>query len=97
MTHFRRETLIGGSGSRSEEHTSELPSHLNLVCRLLLEKNYLYQKYNHAHSVCPHVHVFYKYMLNYGSSSTISPTTSRSVLPLKRSLCITERIRASAF
>src|SRR5260370_811212 len=26
-----------GSG-RSEEHTSELQSHLNLVCRLLLEK-----------------------------------------------------------
>src|SRR5260370_18559186 len=24
--------------SRSEEHTSELQSHLNLVCRLLLEK-----------------------------------------------------------
>src|SRR4029077_1666035 len=27
------------SESRSEEHTSELQSHLNLVCRLLLEKN----------------------------------------------------------
>src|SRR5260370_5094719 len=27
----------GGIG-RSEEHTSELQSHLNLVCRLLLEK-----------------------------------------------------------
>src|SRR5260370_18960482 len=27
-----------GSASRSEEHTSELQSHLNLVCRLLLEK-----------------------------------------------------------
>src|SRR5260370_16956026 len=27
----------GGTG-RSEEHTSELQSHLNLVCRLLLEK-----------------------------------------------------------
>src|SRR5260370_29420867 len=27
-----------GSDSRSEEHTSELQSHLNLVCRLLLEK-----------------------------------------------------------
>src|SRR5260370_16058103 len=27
-----------GSGERSEEHTSELQSHLNLVCRLLLEK-----------------------------------------------------------
>src|SRR5260370_5327599 len=27
-----------GSLGRSEEHTSELQSHLNLVCRLLLEK-----------------------------------------------------------
>src|SRR5260370_24206232 len=26
------------TGARSEEHTSELQSHLNLVCRLLLEK-----------------------------------------------------------
>src|SRR5260370_18978053 len=32
---------------RSEEHTSELQSHLNLVCRLLLEKkkNKIYTKY----------------------------------------------------
>src|SRR5260370_19255088 len=28
---------------RSEEHTSELQSHLNLVCRLLLEKKKHYQ------------------------------------------------------
>src|SRR5260370_29996752 len=28
----------GGKQARSEEHTSELQSHLNLVCRLLLEK-----------------------------------------------------------
>src|SRR5260370_20954363 len=28
----------GAAGRRSEEHTSELQSHLNLVCRLLLEK-----------------------------------------------------------
>src|SRR5690242_21001672 len=27
-----------GDGGRSEEHTSELQSHVNLVCRLLLEK-----------------------------------------------------------
>src|SRR5260370_24597344 len=27
-----------GARRRSEEHTSELQSHLNLVCRLLLEK-----------------------------------------------------------
>src|SRR5437588_7073601 len=31
-------TLSGGRGSRSEEHTSELQSHSDLVCRLLLEK-----------------------------------------------------------
>src|SRR5438093_7968667 len=29
---------IGGMGKRSEEHTSELQSLTNLVCRLLLEK-----------------------------------------------------------
>src|SRR5260370_12772332 len=43
----RAKTLRGGSIAthrkridqrRSEEHTSELQSHLNLVCRLLLEK-----------------------------------------------------------
>src|SRR5467141_1334638 len=33
-----RETLSCLGTCRSEEHTSELQSHLNLVCRLLLEK-----------------------------------------------------------
>src|SRR5260370_19850135 len=32
------QSLPSRQGSRSEEHTSELQSHLNLVCRLLLEK-----------------------------------------------------------
>src|SRR5260370_1787068 len=31
-------TLVIAQDQRSEEHTSELQSHLNLVCRLLLEK-----------------------------------------------------------
>src|SRR5260370_19181513 len=31
-------TFLALNGMRSEEHTSELQSHLNLVCRLLLEK-----------------------------------------------------------
>ena len=35
------------SGVRSEEHTSELQSRRNLVCRLLLEKN------NFASTNCP--------------------------------------------
>src|SRR5260370_13925929 len=33
---------------RSEEHTSELQSHLNLVCRLLLEKKKIF-----LHAICP--------------------------------------------
>src|SRR5260370_21930857 len=32
-----------GNVGRSEEHTSELQSHLNLVCRLLLEKKKKYR------------------------------------------------------
>src|SRR2546430_7148950 len=34
------------SGSRSEEHTSELQSQSNLVCRLLLEKKQTYETYH---------------------------------------------------
>src|SRR5260370_16693259 len=37
------------AGDRSEEHTSELQSHLNLVCRLLLEKKK--NNNNHTHPV----------------------------------------------
>src|SRR2546430_17054298 len=35
---LRKRWLEFGSGERSEEHTSELQSQSNLVCRLLLEK-----------------------------------------------------------
>src|SRR5260370_31301053 len=38
---FRKQTAFHRNAAalgRSEEHTSELQSHLNLVCRLLLEK-----------------------------------------------------------
>src|SRR5688572_31358329 len=34
---------MGMSAARSEEHTSELQSQSNLVCRLLLEKKNIYQ------------------------------------------------------
>src|SRR5690242_21230121 len=34
----RQADLMIVAGRRSEEHTSELQSHVNLVCRLLLEK-----------------------------------------------------------
>src|SRR5690242_21173865 len=36
--HGGREKIVELTGMRSEEHTSELQSHVNLVCRLLLEK-----------------------------------------------------------
>src|SRR5260370_1740904 len=42
---LRRRVAWPRRESRSEEHTSELQSHLNLVCRLLLEK-----KKKHKHS-----------------------------------------------
>src|SRR5256885_3861733 len=41
--------------SRSEEHTSELQSPCNLVCRLLLEKK---KKRHRHHSRCRHYHYY---------------------------------------
>src|SRR5690242_21465713 len=39
---------VQGQEHRSEEHTSELQSHVNLVCRLLLEKKNM-NEHNHKH------------------------------------------------
>src|SRR5438034_3690498 len=39
-----RERAVLAPGTRSEEHTSELQSHSDLVCRLLLEKKKNKQK-----------------------------------------------------
>src|SRR5260221_2839326 len=39
-----------GSAGRSEEHTSELQSHSDLVCRLLLEKKKNHQQRTQAYS-----------------------------------------------
>src|SRR5438132_5796540 len=53
----RRQILNRGHG-RSEEHTSELQSHSDLVCRLLLEKKKdrtitaLLRHANHTHNHC---------------------------------------------
>src|SRR5256885_9720189 len=38
VPHAQRGEEMGAAGERSEEHTSELQSPCNLVCRLLLEK-----------------------------------------------------------
>src|SRR2546427_5434230 len=44
--HCRRREVESASEERSEEHTSELQSQSNLVCRLLLEKKKKKQTYN---------------------------------------------------
>src|SRR5438477_9841016 len=41
---------------RSEEHTSELQSHVNLVCRLLLEKKKIGYRYSQLHRLPPSCH-----------------------------------------
>src|SRR6516225_10166340 len=38
-------------GERSEEHTSELQSHVNLVCRLLLEKKKTVRQSDNGHNI----------------------------------------------
>src|SRR5256885_13181812 len=52
--HRLRATNAFAIGDRSEEHTSELQSPCNLVCRLLLEKNKIER--NRTRESAPHVH-----------------------------------------
>src|SRR5699024_11612995 len=42
--------LIYVRADRSEEHTSELQSRFDLVCRLLLEKKKIHRQLTHRHS-----------------------------------------------
>src|SRR5260370_10792725 len=63
--HRRSRCFHQRGQARSEEHTSELQSHLNLVCRLLLEK----KKYKNVHDPIspPRMH---------GYPSTSTPPTA---------------------
>src|SRR2546430_13190830 len=49
----RGERRLARLGERSEEHTSELQSQSNLVCRLLLEKK------KKRHKIIDHYYVYY--------------------------------------
>src|SRR5690349_22818484 len=44
-----------GGGQRSEEHTSELQSRRDLVCRLLLEKKKKKRQYQSVHHISIHL------------------------------------------
>src|SRR6201746_2325776 len=57
LTFFLYLAEVEEEGERSEEHTSELQSHVNLVCRLLLEKK---TKVNHEwHRQCLKTREYY--------------------------------------
>src|SRR5882762_6574018 len=64
---------------RSEEHTSELQSHLNLVCRLLLEKK------NNTH-YCTHCRIL-SAMRCPSFLTTFSHSSATTVIALAFSLC----------
>src|SRR2546430_7032402 len=73
--------------SRSEEHTSELQSQSNLVCRLLLEKK---KTNTHTYSASPHR---YQYSTSYASpkpdhSSRLSVSTPTAVASVLFSLLL---------
>src|SRR5438477_2708491 len=64
--HALEHRLVARQG-RSEEHTSELQSHVNLVCRLLLEKK---KKKNRTYkSIDKHLHKTIMACEHYNSSS----------------------------
>src|SRR2546430_13422975 len=71
LDHGARVHLMPRDGSRSEEHTSELQSQSNLVCRLLLEKKKK-QQFRHNQSQTP--------VQTRLSVNTHHPSTLRDVL-----------------
>src|SRR5690242_20837853 len=52
LTARERDVLALMAEGRSEEHTSELQSHVNLVCRLLLEKKKTHTRNELQNRVC---------------------------------------------
>src|SRR5690242_21053510 len=56
---------VASDGMRSEEHTSELQSHVNLVCRLLLEKKKKYTITNTFYYVHKLIHAELKVTIDY--------------------------------
>src|SRR5437588_9692988 len=70
-----RSRLLGG-GPRSEEHTSELQSHSDLVCRLLLEKKKLKYRRTSMYSSTTHADLGQHGLAPFRPSSVRSLTSS---------------------
>src|SRR2546430_7302617 len=76
----------GASGTmtqRSEEHTSELQSQSNLVCRLLLEK----KKHIRRHKLTSNTNVSNKRMLDRLPNSTLQTYISLKLLMTHQTQC----------
>src|SRR5688572_31809646 len=77
--------VFGGTVSRSEEHTSELQSQSNLVCRLLLEKK---KKKKQLQKILPSLYKYKTYLpKTYHSPSNLSTYPPPRLLSLVT--CIT--------
>src|SRR3954467_7376 len=76
----------GQTCARSEEHTSELQSHDNLVCRLLLEKKELLDRkstrLNSSHTIISYA-VFCLDKKNPADSTPTAPDSPPPVAPLR--------------
>src|SRR5947207_8491418 len=66
-------------GPRSEEHTSELQSHSDLVCRLLLEKKNNTPRQSYISSCCPALHTsrYFCSSITYRRAPTSHPSRAR--------------------
>src|SRR5260370_12139395 len=75
---------LSSAKSRSEEHTSELQSHLNLVCRLLLEKKKKKQTYhtnkNHIINKQTSTRTAYRHTFREQAKKNVTNTSSHIAL-----------------
>src|SRR2546430_10514810 len=78
VQYYAARQLLSHAGrpllGRSEEHTSELQSQSNLVCRLLLEK----KKEISNHVIFLHSYIFYSTLLRQSSPISSIPRTRSS-------------------
>ena len=66
LPHVQRK--VGGGGLfRSEEHTSELQSHSDLVCRLLLEKKKKKNQFIHPQNIFTNANTVDRYEITHAS------------------------------
>src|SRR5688572_12192036 len=80
-----RITDFGLAGARSEEHTSELQSQSNLVCRLLLEKKKKQNKgrtHPDHHNICRIVHIHHYFFFNDTAPTEIYTLSLHDALPI---------------